>query len=250
MEILFTIFFLIFGLIFGSFYNVVGLRVPIHESFTEGRSMCPGCKHSLSWYELIPVFSYIFLLGKCKRCGEKISILYPITELATGFLFVLSYHTFGLSIELMISLLLCSMLVIVLVTDIKYMLIPNKVLLFFLPIFIILRIIEPLTPWWSSIGGAFIGTSIIAIIILVSRGGMGAGDMKLFGVLGIVLGVKHVLLAFFLSCIIGSVVGVLMLLLKVIKRKQPVPFGPYIVIATVITYFYGDQLINWYFNIL
>jgi leader peptidase (prepilin peptidase) / N-methyltransferase len=139
---------------------------------------------------------------------------------------------------------------IILVSDLAYMLIPNKVLLFFLPFLVIMRFLEPLEPWWSSLVGAIAGVVIIALVIMISRGGMGAGDMKLFGVLGIVLGLQGTLLAFFLSCIIGAIVGLLLIVLKVIDRKQPVPFGPYIVLASLITYFYGDGLIDWYITIL
>jgi leader peptidase (prepilin peptidase) / N-methyltransferase len=171
-------------------------------------------------------------------------------EVLTGVLFAISYLKFGISLELVISLLLVSMLMIIFVSDIHYMLIPNKVLVFFLPLFIISRIIEPLAPWWSPILGAILGFFIIAIIILVSRGGMGAGDMKLFAVLGIVLGYKQVLLAFFLSCVIGAIIGMLLLSFKRIDRKQPVPFGPYIVVGTLLAYFYGETIVNWYLSII
>ncbi|MEN2765566.1 prepilin peptidase [Ornithinibacillus xuwenensis] len=244
-----TVYFILFfglGLLFGSFFNVVGLRLPQQKSFTNDRSICPNCSHILNWYELIPIFSYIFQRGRCRHCKAKISFIYPVMELVTGFLFAHSYAQLGLSVELILALFLMSMLVIVFVSDMKYMLIPNKVLLFFLPIFIVLRVLEPLEPWWSSIIGATLGFAIIAVIIIVSNGGMGAGDMKLFGVLGIVLGIKKVLLTFFLSCVIGAVIGLLMLWINRIHRKQPIPFGPYIVVAAIVTYFYGDILINWY----
>lgn len=248
MEYLGYLCFFILGIIFGSFFNVVGLRLPINQNFTYGRSHCPSCNHALAWYELIPVLSYVFQLGKCRYCENKISTVYPMIELFTGLLFLLCFIKYGLSIELIIGLLLMSLLVIIFVTDIKYMLIPNKVLLFFLPIFSVLRIIVPLDPWWSPIAGAIIGFGIIAVIILVSRGGMGAGDMKLFAVLGIVLGLKMVLLAFFLSCVIGAIVGICLLIIKRINRKQAVPFGPYIVIGTVLAYLYGDSILEWYFS--
>ncbi|SHF78731.1 prepilin peptidase [Ornithinibacillus halophilus] len=244
------IYLVLLGLIFGSFFNVVGLRLPKNLPFTNDRSYCPHCNHTLAWYELIPVFSYIIQCGKCRNCKIKISIQYPLIEFLTGLLFAFSYITFGFTIELIVSLLFVSMLVILLITDIKYMLIPNKVLLFFLPFFIVLRIVEPLDPWWSSVVGGVFGFVLLAFIILISRGGMGAGDMKLFGVLGIILGMKGVLLAFFLACIIGSIVGVILLKFKIIERKQPVPFGPYIVVASLITYFYGAALIQWYFNLI
>ncbi|MUK86856.1 prepilin peptidase [Ornithinibacillus sp. L9] len=249
MEFYITLF-AFFGLILGSFFNVVGLRVPKKRPFTNDRSVCPHCNHTLSWYELIPVLSYIFQGGKCRNCKKSIGILYPVIELVTGFLFAFSYVHFGISIELIVALLLVSMLVIIVITDINYMLIPNKVLLFFLPLFIILRGIEPLEPWWSSLIGGLIGFCLIALIILISNGGMGAGDMKLFAVLGIVLGVNLVILTFFLASIIGALVGMILLLLRIIDRKQPVPFGPYIVVAGLIAYFYGETLISWYLNIL
>ncbi|WP_369801969.1 A24 family peptidase [Oceanobacillus sp. Castelsardo] len=162
----------------------------------------------------------------------------------------MSFSIIGFKFELITALLLVSMLMIIFVSDIKYMLIPNKVLLFFLPFFILMRVLVPLEPWWSPIIGAIIGVVLLAIIIILSRGGMGAGDMKLFGVLGIVLGVQKVLLAFFLSCMIGAIIGVFLLLTKIVGRKQPVPFGPYIVFGSLIAYFYGDTLLNWYINLL
>ncbi|WP_449355626.1 prepilin peptidase [Virgibacillus natechei] len=244
----FAVLFFLFGLIFGSFFNVVGLRVPKNQTFSNDRSLCPACKHILSWYELIPVLSYVVQQGKCRHCSGKISPIYPVIELTTGFLFMISYTMIGLQLELITALLLVSMLVIILVSDITYMLIPNKVLLFFLPLIILMRIVQPLDPWWSAFAGGLIAFVIIALIILVSRGGMGAGDMKLFGVLGVVLGIEKVLVAFFLSCIIGAVIGMMLLLFKIIDRKQQVPFGPYIVVAALLTYFYGDSLLNWYFS--
>ncbi|RLL47860.1 prepilin peptidase [Oceanobacillus piezotolerans] len=250
MEYFYIICFFTFGIVFGSFFNVIGLRTPKNEPFIHERSHCPSCKHQLSWYELIPLLSFIIQGGKCRHCKKRISLIYPAIELLTGVLFAISYMKIGFNLELVTALFLISMLMIILVSDITYMLIQNKVLLFFLPIFIVIRVFNPLTPWWSSIVGAAVGFGIIALIIIVSRGGMGAGDMKLFGVLGIILGTKYVLLAFFLSCLAGAVIGMLLLVTKIINRKQPVPFGPYIVFATLITYFYGDSLIDWYLSLM
>ena len=161
-------------------------------------------------------------------------------------MFALSYVTTGLDLELITALLMVSMLMIIFVSDIKYMLIPNKVLLFFLPLFVVMRFLQPIDPWWTSITGALAGLGITAIIIFASKGGMGAGDMKLFGVLGFILGFEQILLVFFLSTIIGAITGSLLLLLKLINRKQPIPFWPYIVIAAITTYFYGESIITWY----
>ena len=246
MEVTITILLSILGLVFGSFFNVVGLRLPKNIPFANDRSICPQCNHTLSWYELIPVLSYFIQLGKCQHCKTTISPIYPIGELVTGVFFTFSYVKLGLQPELITALLLVSMLMIIFVADIKYMLIPNKVLLFFLPLLIVMRLVQPLDPWFSPITGAIAGLIITAIIILFSKGGMGTGDMKLFGVLGIVLGLKGILLVFFLSTIIGAIVGSLLLLFKIIDRKQPIPFGPYIVVGALISYFWGNAIIDWY----
>lgn len=252
MDQLLFVFLFFLGILLGSFYNVVGLRLPNNQSFIkmDDRSYCPACKKTLTWYELIPILSYLIQGGKCRGCKKKIAVIYPIGEFLTGLFFALSFVQFGLQKELIIALFFVSMLMIIFITDISYMVIPNKVLLFFLPIFIILRIMEPLDSWWNSIIGAVTGFVLIFIIILVSRGGMGAGDMKLFGVLGIVLGFEKILLTFFFACLIGAVIGMILILLKIVKRKQPVPFGPFIVIAALISYFYGDAMIKWYLSLL
>lgn len=248
MSMTLTTIFFVFGLIFGSFFNVIGLRVPKNEAFANERSRCPHCHHVLKWYELIPVLSFILQLRQCRHCHKKISFVYPVVELTTGFLYAYSFVTIGFNTELITSLLLTSMLMIILVTDITTMIIPNKILLFFFPLFIGMRFIEPLDPWWSAILGSVLGFLLVCIVIYVSRGGMGAGDMKLFAVLGVVLGFKGIILAFFLSCLIGAIVGMGLLLFKVINRKQPIPFGPYIVVAALITYFHGNAMISWYLN--
>lgn len=249
MAVTYTVFMFIIGLFLGSFYNVVGLRVPKKETFVTGRSYCPKCKKTLSWYELIPVLSFLFLRGKCRKCGAKIAWIYPAIELMTGVMFAFSYYKIGFSLELLLALSFVSMLMIIFVSDISYMLIPDKVLLFFLPIFIILRILLPFDPWWSPIVGAIASFLLIALIIIVSKGGMGAGDMKLFGLLGIVLGLKHVFLAFFLACLIGTIIGGIQMLRKRVKKGEPIPFGPSIVLAALITYFYGDLLISFYMQL-
>ncbi|WP_217586971.1 prepilin peptidase [Lentibacillus saliphilus] len=242
--------FFLFGIIVGSFLNVVGLRLPIKQSFVHGRSECPHCTHPLKWYDLIPLISYIIQRQKCRYCHKNIAPLYPIVELSTGLLFAFSVRAIGLETELMTALLLIALLMIILVSDLTYMIIPNRLLLFFFPLFILMRLINPLTPWWSSIAGALGAMILLALIILISKGGMGAGDMKLFGVIGIVLGFKQTLLAFFLSTIIGALIGIILLMTEVIGRKQQIPFGPYIVIGTLLTYFFGENLANWYFELL
>ncbi|QTN01521.1 prepilin peptidase [Sediminibacillus dalangtanensis] len=246
MTIFYLCYFFILGLIFGSFFNVVGMRVPRRQLFAKNRSYCPHCLHSLKWYELIPVLSYLLQKGRCRHCRGRISPIYPVTELGTGLLFAACFWHVGFQVELFVALLLCSMLAIILVSDLRYMEIPDRVLLFFLPLFLAGRIISPLDPWWTPIIGGITGVLLLAAIIVASRGGMGGGDMKLFGVLGIVLGWKNVLLAFFVSTVYGAVITLVLLAIKRIERKKPVPFGPFIVLGSLTVYFFGDKLFNWY----
>lgn len=127
----------IVGIVFGSFFNVVGLRLPKNESLISPRSHCVNCNHILDWYELIPVFSYLFLKGKCRKCKQKISIQYPLIEIITGILYCLSFSIFGFTIETILSIVLVSMVVITIISDCKYMVILDEVLLFTTLIFII-----------------------------------------------------------------------------------------------------------------
>ncbi|WP_026569804.1 A24 family peptidase [Sediminibacillus sp. JSM 1682029] len=246
MTIFYLCYFFILGLIFGSFFNVVGMRVPRQQLFAKNRSYCPHCGHSLKWYELIPVLSYLWQKGRCRHCRGCISPIYPVTESGTGLLFAACFWHVGFQAELLVALLLSSMLAIILVSDLRYMEIPDRVLLFFLPLFLAGRIISPLDPWWTTIIGGFTGLVLLAAIIFASRGGMGGGDMKLFGVLGIVLGWKKVLLAFFISTVYGAVITLILLAFKRIEREKPVPFGPFIVLGSITVYFFGDKLFNWY----
>ncbi|RIW37701.1 prepilin peptidase [Bacillus salacetis] len=240
----------IYGLLLGSFYNVVGLRVPVNQSIVKPRSACPGCGHTLTPLELIPVLSYLIQGGKCSRCRERISPLYPLVEGATGILFVFSYWTIGWEWELLIALTLVSLFVIIFVSDIKYMLIPDKVLLFFAGLFLIERVFIPLSPWWDSLAGAAIGFTLLLLIAVVSKGGMGGGDIKLYALIGFVLGTKPMLLSFFLATLLGAMVGIAGLAAGIFERKKPIPFGPFIAAGALISYFYYENIINWYLSLL
>ncbi|MBA2871619.1 leader peptidase (prepilin peptidase)/N-methyltransferase [Anoxybacillus calidus] len=234
------------GLLLGSFFNVVGLRVPKGESIVKPRSHCPSCKRTLTAWELVPVVSYVVQGGKCRGCGVRISPLYPFVELFTAILFTISPLLVGWSKELVVSWTLISLLMIIFVSDIRYMIIPDKVLLFFAVIFIIERIFVPLLPWWDSLVGAVVGFSLLLLIAVLSKGGMGGGDIKLFALLGFVLGWKMVLLAFFLSTLYGTVFGMIGMVLGKVRRGEPMPFGPYIVFGTLTAYFFGQSILEWY----
>lgn len=247
---MYTVVVFIFGIVFGSFFNVVGLRVPKKQSIAYPPSHCPSCERQLTAIDLLPVLSYVLLRGKCRTCQAKVSPIYPSMELLTGILFALAYVHFGLTAEFFVALLFISMLVCITVSDIAYMLIPNKILLFFLPLLVVGRIFSPLTPWWDSLLGAVVGFGMLYIVALLSRGGMGGGDIKLFFVLGIVLGTVKTLLTLAFASAIGLVIGIIVLRMTKKGRKTPVPFGPSIALAAIILYFYGEHIITWYWHLL
>lgn len=250
MEIFYLTLFFIYGIIFGSFFNVVGLRVPKKASIVSPPSHCTRCNRKLKALDLVPVISYVFLRGKCRGCGVKISPIYPLMEFFTGALFMTAYWMLGFSLELIVALVFISLLIIITVSDLAYMLIPNKVLLPFGVILFVLRFVSPLTPWWDSLLGAVVGFGVLLGIGILSKGGMGGGDIKLFFVIGLVLGTIQTLLTLFLAALIGSVIGVIVLRIKGKGRKTPIPFGPSIAIAAMIAYFFGAELVDWYGTLL
>lgn len=235
------------GLVLGSFYNVVGLRIPAGQSIIDPRSSCPACLRILRIRELIPVCSYIWQKRKCRGCGARIPLLYPSLELIHGILFVLAFLLFGRSGETIIAWTLLALLTIIVASDLSYMLIPNKILLFFLPLFVIERIFIPLQPWWSGVAGACISFSCLFVIAILSKGGIGGGDVKLFALLGFVLGIKSVLLTFFLASFLGTIFVLGGIIIGVIKRKSPIPFGPFIALGALVSYFFEANLLEYYF---
>lgn len=247
MDLTYSIIFFILGLILGSFYNVVGLRVPLKKSIIYPNSHCPRCEKELAPMELIPVLSYFLIGGKCRNCKAPIPKLYPFIELLTGVLFMYTYLYFGWSNELVVSFLLISLLSIIIVTDLRYMIIPNNILLVFLVCFLIYRILSPLDPWWNPYVAAFGASLFLLAIAIITKGGMGGGDIKLFFVIGIALGFPNVLLTFFIATIIGALVGIIGILLGKVKKKQAIPFGPFIAAGAILSLLYGEQIISWYF---
>ncbi|KFZ42489.1 prepilin peptidase [Anoxybacillus sp. KU2-6(11)] len=239
------------GLLLGSFYNVVGLRVPKGESIVAPRSHCPHCKRTLTALELIPVVSYVLQKGKCRACSARISFVYPLIELSAAILFTLAPLFVGWSAEVAVSWTLISLFVIIFVSDVHYMVIPNRVLLFFTPLLLVERLwIAPLTPWWDSLLGSVVGFMILFVIAVVSKGGMGGGDIKLFALIGLALGAKLTVLAFFLSTLVGTIFGLIGMALGRVKRGEPMPFGPAIVVGTLIAYFFGETMIDMYVKVM
>ncbi len=240
----------ILGLFVGSFLNCAVYRIEIKKSFVKGRSFCPYCKHPLSWQDLIPVFSYIFLRGKCRYCKEKISIQYPLVEILTGFLFLLIFLFFKDLIFVGFLFLISCFLIIIFIYDLKHLLIPDKVLtiailitLGHLFIFNYPLLIEHIL---SAIGASF----FFLFLVLVSREKwMGAGDAKLAVLIGLLLGFPGVLISLFLSFLIGAIIGIGLVISQKKGLKAQIPFGPFLILGIYLTLFFGDIIANWYLNL-
>ena len=246
MHDLTTVIVFVYGLVFGSFFNVVGLRLPQDNLFSKDRSYCDNCQRTLTWIELIPVFSFLVQAGKCRKCKQPISWLYPIMELATGLLAAYSFIRFGWSKALILGFVLISLLIPVTVADLSYRKIPNKLLLFFTPLFIILKI-NQLVP---SLIGAALAFFLLFLIIVLSKGGMGAGDLKLLTLLGFIFEPIPFLLLFFLATLYGVVGGLITMTINKTGRQTAIPFGPYISLAAMTVYFYGPAIIRWYLSLI
>lgn len=249
VDILLYTYLFIFGLLFGSFFNVVGIRMAEKQSIVTPRSHCPNCKHQLRPNELIPVVSYVLQKARCKHCHASISVKYPLFELLTACLFTISPMVVGWSKELLVALLLVSLVIIVSISDLHNMLIPNRVLLFFGITMVFVRLFIPTTPWWDAYVGALLGFGLLYFIAVVSRGGMGGGDIKLFAVLGLFVGVKGIVLTLFLSAFLGMFFGLALIVTRKLKRKEPMPFAPFIGLAVLISYVYGAQLWELYLRL-
>ena len=239
--------FLGLGLIFGSFFNVVIYRLPRKESIVLGKSHCTHCNTDIKPYDLIPMFSYLLLAGKCRNCKSTISIRYPIIELITGILFALSFIRFGITLQTLISILLASILIIVTMIDIDTMEIYDRFQIMILALAIAQLFITDM-PLGDHLIGFFI-VSVPFFIIALLTGGIGGGDIKLIAMAGLLLGYKATLVAFVIASILGGIVAIILVATKQKERKSLIAFGPYLCIAIYISYLYGNQIADWYLNL-
>ncbi len=253
MEWLYYLAFFLFGLCFGSFYNVVGMRVPKGESINKPGSHCFTCGHRLKWYELIPILSFIIQKGRCRECHTKLSYLYPFTELATAILFVVSYHSFGFTYELLIALILCSLLMLVIVSDLSYLIIPDSFIIIAAILIIIVRLIfEGITGALIAIGYGIISFGLMYLImtlgnVLFKKESMGGGDVKLMFIVGLALDPFLAIVVIFLASIIALPVS-FFLLLK--NKEHVIPFGPFITLGLLIVFFTKLDIIDIFEKVL
>ena len=230
-EKLFEIIFFILGCIMGSFYHVVATRLSRDESILFPSSHCTKCNHKLAWYENIPIISYLIQKGRCRHCDCKIPFSCFVSELVTGVLFEVSYHEFGLTPKLIISLVFISSLITVIISDIEQMIILDEVLIFSSLVIIVLNIIffgleTAATHIYSGVG-AFLAMYIIKIIgdKLFKKESLGGGDIKLMFLFGLVIGFPMAICTIFLATFIAFPIALIIL---ITDRENVIPFGPYL----------------------
>ena len=252
MEFSICIGLFILGTILGSFYNVVGYRIPKGESIIRPASHCTKCGHKLGPLELIPILSYIFQGGNCKNCGEKISWFYPAFEAFCGILFVISYLVFGISNELILSLTFVSMLIIVMVSDYHYMIIPDSVLIIFGLLIIIEKCIfngiSAIPQVLLSGVISFVLMFLLKIVgdIIFKQESMGGGDIKLLGIFGLMMGWSNALISIIAAAFIGLPISLIAVNLK---KTHIVPFGPFLSLGAMVVLFSQIDL-NTLINLL
>lgn len=247
----------LFGLVIGSFLNALVWRMRVGKSFLWKRSQCPKCGHELSSLDLIPIFSFLFLFGKCRYCRRKISLQYPLVELFTGFLFILFYLKAAYFLEagliplniyfwitIFLNWFLIAVLVAIFIYDARYGLIPDKftvpaIFVAFLGNFLLGENI------WNFALAALVGGGFFLVQYLISRGRwIGGGDIRLGILMGAILGYPNVILSLFLAYFIGAVYSLVLIAFKQKTLKSNIPFGPFLVAGTIIAMFLGERLMD------
>ncbi|MDD4896307.1 MAG: prepilin peptidase [Atribacterota bacterium] len=241
------------GLVIGSFSNVCIYRIPRRESLIFPGSHCPKCNHPIKFYDNIPLVSYLLLKGKCRYCQEKISGQYPLVEFSTGFIYLILFLSYGLQLKTFVYMLFCSALIIITFIDLKEKMIPDVISLPFMALGFLLSFVpSSLSPINSLLGILSGGGSLLLIAVvgsyLFKKEAMGGGDIKLAAMVGAFLGWQLTLLSLFLGFLLGSIVGIIILIKNKGNKDQSdsLPFGPFIALGTVIALLFGQAIIDWY----
>jgi len=239
---------LLFGILIGSFLNVCIYRIPRKEDIVYTPSHCMSCGNKIKWYDLVPIFSWLALGGKCRYCKAKLSKQYPIIEMTNGVAYMGIFYILGFNSEAFLISILFSALLVASMIDFKWKIIPNGIVIFLLVAGIIYMMVFSKTFSDSLIG--FLAVSVpLFLVNIITKGQMGMGDVKLMAVSGLIIGWQHILLALMIGSIIGSIIGLSLIVLKVTSRKEQIPFGPYLSIGIMVSALWGENIINTYLNL-
>ncbi|MBI4685083.1 MAG: prepilin peptidase [Nitrospirae bacterium] len=247
----------IFGLIVGSFLNVCIFRIPRGKSIIMPSSHCPSCNTPINIYDNIPILSYIILGRRCRTCGAKISARYPAVEAANALFYIALIWRFGIGWHTFFYFMFASALIVITFIDIDFQIIPDTITLPGIVLGLAAGAFVFPDPFlrWSLLGykgsviGAVTGFLSFYAVAVLSRGGMGGGDIKMMTMVGAIMGWKSVLLTTFLGSFLGSIWGISLMIFKGKGRKTKIPFGPFLAAGTMITLFSGQEILHWYLRI-
>ena len=241
----------IFGAMVGSFINVCIHRLPREESVVFPASHCPHCQSPIRPYDNIPLFSFIFLKGRCRSCHHPIAWRYPLVELAHGLGGLLLVWQFGFSAQAAVYALFLAALIAVIFIDLSHQIIPDVITLPGMAIGLVAAA-TVLPPGWANamtgllLGGGLFYIVAVLSVVLLKKEGMGGGDIKLIAMIGAFLGWEATLLTIFLAALTGSVVGIFLILARGRSRAEPIPFGPFLAMGAMISLFWGGTILRWY----
>ncbi len=246
-TILFSIILFLYGITIGSFLNVCICRLPKKENIVTTRSHCTSCGYQLKWYDLIPLFSWVALGGRCRKCKARISVQYPVIEALNGVLWLTIFFVYGISIETALYCVMASALLALSVIDFRTYEIPFGFNLMIAALGLI-RVLTDLPNWTAYVIGFFAVSVPLYLLYFVTKGrGIGGGDIKLMAAAGLLLGWK--LAAFLIGCVLGSVIHVIRMRVadaKGSKAEHVLAMGPYLSAGIFIAALWGDRIVTWY----
>jgi leader peptidase (prepilin peptidase)/N-methyltransferase len=236
-----------FGLVIGSFLNVVIARLPERRSLWMPGSTCPGCGNAIAWHDNIPLVSFVALRGRCRACAASIPWRYPIVEAGTAVLFAVAWLVFGGDLrEFIVAVVFLAALVAITVIDLRHQIIPDAITLPGVVAGFVASLATDRISWIESVGGIVLGGGLFMAVIVLSRGGMGGGDLKLGAMLGAFLGWQALLVALFVAVMLGGMSAVALLASGRLARKDAIPFGPFLAIGGAVALFWGQAMLAWY----
>jgi leader peptidase (prepilin peptidase)/N-methyltransferase len=234
------------GAIIGSFLNVVIVRLPHGESVVGPRSRCRACGMELSWFDNVPIMSFLALRARCRACQAAISWRYPIVEAVTAVAFLLAAWRSASIRDMLVTWLFLSLLIAVAGIDLEHQIIPDRISVPGIALGFVTSFLGTRTSWLDSLLGLLAGGGVLLAVIVLSRGGMGGGDMKLGAMIGAFLGLKLTLLTLFGAVLLGGLVAIALLSAGIRGRKDPIPFGPFLATAAAVSTLWGEGLLGWY----
>jgi len=248
----------VFGLAVGSFLNVCIYRIPRDISIVSPASSCPSCKIKIKPWDNIPLLSYLILGGRCRGCGARISLRYPAVELLNGLAYLVIMWRYGPSLEGLVFMIYFSALIVITFIDLDFQIIPDPITIPGSVIGLILGVFLLSDPFnrslqlgpVQSIAGLFLGFGLFYVIAVLSRGGMGGGDIKMMAMVGALTGWKGVFLTTFIGSLTGALIGVVLMVLKGRGRKSKIPFGPFLALGSAITILFGEEILKLYLRSL